>query len=69
MNKIFCIVGKSASGKDTIYKKIVSAYKDELTGVVLGTTRPKRTGETDGVDYKLPILQQEKSNFIESEVK
>ena len=52
MNKIFCIVGKSASGKDTIYKEIVSAYKEELVGVVLGTTRPMRIGEKDGIDYR-----------------
>ncbi len=52
MSKIFCLVGKSASGKDTIYKKIISAYKDELVSVVLGTTRPMRIGETDGVDYR-----------------
>ena len=30
MSKIFCIVGKSESGKDTIYKEIIAAYKDEL---------------------------------------
>ena len=58
MNKIFCIVGKSASGKDTIYKEIVSAYKDELESVVLGTTRPMRSGEKDGVDYKFFTNQQ-----------
>ena len=51
MNKIFCIVGKSASGKDTIYKEITSAYRNELISVVLGTTRPMRKGEVDGVDY------------------
>lgn len=51
MSKIFCLVGKSASGKDTIYKEIVSAYGNKLECVVLGTTRPMRTGERNGVDY------------------
>ena len=51
MSKIFCIVGKSASGKDTIYKEILAHSKDELLSVVLGTTRPMRVGEKNGTDY------------------
>lgn len=51
MNKIFCLVGKSASGKDTVFKKIISEYKAVLQSVVIGTTRPMRTGEVNGVDY------------------
>lgn len=68
MSKIFCIVGKSASGKDTLYKEIVSAYKNELECVVLGTTRPMRVGEKDGVDYKFftdeQLLQLEKNGKV-----
>ncbi len=51
MNKIFCIVGKSASGKDTVFKEIMTQYNNELERVVIGTTRPMRTGEVNGVDY------------------
>ena len=51
MGKIFCIVGKSASGKDTIFREIVNKYENKLEKVVLYTTRPKREGERDGVDY------------------
>ena len=51
MGKIFCLVGKSASGKDTIYKNITEKYEDMLEKIVIGTTRPMRTGETNGVDY------------------
>ncbi len=68
MSKIFCIVGKSASGKDTIYKEIISAYKEELINVVIGTTRPMRSGEKDGVDYHFftdqELLELEKNGKV-----
>ena len=51
MKKIFCLVGKSASGKDTIHNEILKNYEEKLSRVVLGTTRPMRSGEKDGVDY------------------
>ena len=45
--KIFFVMGKSASGKDTIYKKLLE-YFPELKTVTLYTTRPMREGETEG---------------------
>ena len=48
--KIFFVMGKSASGKDTIYKKLLE-YFPELKTVTLYTTRPMRQGETEGVEY------------------
>lgn len=50
MGKIYCIMGKSASGKDTIYKKLL-AECPKMKKLVLYTTRPIREGETDGVEY------------------
>lgn len=50
MGKIFYLMGKSASGKDTIYKRIREACP-KLKTIVLYTTRPMRDGETDGVEY------------------
>lgn len=50
MGKIFYVMGKSASGKDTIYKKI-HAGMPELKTVRMYTTRPIRDGEKDGVEY------------------
>ena len=50
MNKIFYLMGKSASGKDTIYKKIKEALP-ELKPLVIYTTRPIREKETEGVEY------------------
>ena len=50
MGKIFYVMGKSASGKDTIYKKLHSRMP-ELKTVTMYTTRPIRDGEHNGVEY------------------
>ncbi len=50
MSKIFYLMGKSASGKDTIYKEIKERLP-ELKTIVIYTTRPIREGETEGVEY------------------
>lgn len=51
MGKIFCLMGKSSSGKDTIFKKIKEDKDLNLKAIVSYTTRPKRTNETEGVEY------------------
>ena len=51
MGKIFCLMGKSSSGKDTIFKEISNKNELSLKPIVLYTTRPKRTNETNGVEY------------------
>lgn len=51
MGKIFYLMGKSASGKDTIFKKIMECNKLGLKNIVMYTTRPIRVGEQDGIDY------------------
>lgn len=50
MSKIFYFMGKSASGKDTIFKKVKEALP-ELKTIVIYTTRPIREGEQEGVEY------------------
>lgn len=50
MSKIYFVMGKSSSGKDTIYKRLSEKNPDFRT-VVPYTTRPVREGETDGVEY------------------
>lgn len=47
--KVFYIIGKSSSGKDTIYKKLIK--ETNLKPIVPYTTRPMREGETEGVEY------------------
>ena len=50
MGKLFVIMGKSATGKDSLYQKIVEDFPD-LKEVVTYTTRPIRAGETYGKEY------------------
>lgn len=51
MGKIFCLMGKSSSGKDTIFKRLRENEALGLKPVVTYTTRPMRQNETDGVEY------------------
>ena len=50
LGKIYYIMGKSASGKDTIYRKLLGLYP-ELREIIIYTTRPIRDGEKDGREY------------------
>ena len=51
MGMIFCLMGKSSSGKDTIYKELMGNEELGLKRMVPYTTRPIRVGETEGVEY------------------
>ena len=51
MGKIFYIMGKSSSGKDTIYKRLLECEDIPLRTIVMYTTRPIREGEQNGVEY------------------
>ena len=51
MGKIFYIMGKSSTGKDTIYKRILEGNKIKLRNIVPYTTRPIREGEENGREY------------------
>ncbi len=51
MSKIFVVVGKSATGKDTIFKALRENRQLNLKSVVTYTTRPIREGETEGMEY------------------
>lgn len=51
MYKIACIMGKSATGKDHIYKALLGDETLGLRKVIMYTTRPMREGECDGVEY------------------
>ena len=51
MAKIFFVLGKSCSGKDTIFKKLKEDRELNLNTVTGYTTRPMREGEINGVEY------------------
>jgi len=50
MSRIYYVMGKSASGKDTVFKELLKRCPD-LKRLVPWTTRPMRTGETEGLEY------------------
>lgn len=50
MGKIYYMMGKSSSGKDTLYREIIRRHPG-LGKVVPYTTRPVREGEQSGVQY------------------
>ena len=51
MGKLFCIMGKSSSGKDSIYRQIMEETELSLKPVIPYTTRPVRMGEKEGREY------------------
>lgn len=51
MGKLFYIIGKSSTGKDTIFQSLLGKKELGLKPLVLYTTRPMRAGETQGVQY------------------
>ena len=66
MGRIFIVMGKSATGKDTIYKRLLESEELGLRTAVMYTTRPIRNMEQNGVEYffvdeeELHRLQEEK---------
>ena len=51
MGKIFLLMGKSASGKDAVYRNLLSDDTLALKKVVMYTTRPMRQNEENGRQY------------------
>lgn len=52
MGKLFLIMGKSATGKDHIFRAVTERLGDDvIKPVVSYTTRPQRESEADGVEY------------------
>jgi guanylate kinase len=52
MARIFIVLGKSATGKDTVYKKLLEMEELQLRTAVTYTTRPIRKSEEEGVEYR-----------------
>lgn len=51
MGKIVYLMGKSSSGKDTIFKRLLADESLGLKTIVPYTTRPIRSGERNGLEY------------------
>ncbi|MCI5821461.1 MAG: guanylate kinase [Lachnospiraceae bacterium] len=63
MGKIFCIMGKSSTGKDTLYQRLLDREDLKLQQIVSYTTRPIRAGEIDGIEYHF-CTQKEKGALL-----
>ncbi len=50
MGKIYYMMGKSSSGKDTLFKMLKKNFPG-LKEIILYTTRPLREGEVEGREY------------------
>lgn len=51
MGKLLIIMGKTSSGKDTVFRRVMEGVTSPLRTVVTYTTRPMRPGENDGEEY------------------
>ncbi len=51
MGKLFYVIGKSSTGKDTIFKSLLENPDLELYPFIMYTTRPMRAGEIPGIEY------------------
>ena len=58
MGKIFYIMGKSSSGKDSIYRKLESTEEFGLKRLVIYTTRPIRDGAVSYTHLTLPTTSR-----------
>ncbi|MCR4695551.1 MAG: guanylate kinase [Pseudobutyrivibrio sp.] len=63
MGYIYCLMGKSSSGKDTIFKLLLQRQDLELKRIVPYTTRPIRSGETPGKEYNF-VSTKEKDKLL-----
>ena len=67
MGKLFYLMGKSVSGKDTIYQNLLADEKWNLKRLVIYTTRPIRDGELAGREYH--FVDEEEFQRLKSEGK
>lgn len=67
MGKIYCLLGKSSSGKDTLFKMLLEESGLALKTIVPYTTRPIRVGEQEGVEYH--FVTEETQKKLEAERK
>ena len=57
-HRIFCLMGKSGTGKDTLYKKLLSDGALPFERLVPCTTRPIRAGEENGREYHFYSVEE-----------
>jgi guanylate kinase len=68
MGKIVYLMGKSSSGKDTIFKELMKEGTMDLRTIVPYTTRPIRAGEENGVEYFFKTKEQFEKMIADDEL-
>lgn len=68
--KIFCLLGESCSGKDTMFKELMCGFGSTVLPILTYTDRPMRAGEENGKEYTFVTKDEmdiliEKGNMIE----
>ncbi|MDC7279237.1 MULTISPECIES: guanylate kinase [Pseudobutyrivibrio] len=68
MGKIFCIMGKSSTGKDTIFKILLQRKDINVNRIVSYTTRPQRSHEKPGEEYNFVSIEEKDRLVAEGKV-
>ena len=68
MGKIFCIMGKSSTGKDTLYQRLLERKDLALRQIVSYTTRPIRAGEIYGIEYHFCTREEKDALLAQDKV-
>ncbi len=68
MGRIYCIMGKSSSGKDTIFKLLLDRKDVKLKTIVSYTTRPIRSHEKPGDEYNFVTIQEKDKLLADGKV-
>ncbi|MBR5953544.1 MAG: guanylate kinase [Pseudobutyrivibrio sp.] len=68
MGNIYCIMGKSSSGKDTIFKLLLDRTDIDLKTIVSYTTRPIRSHEKPGEEYNFVSIEEKDRLVAEGKV-
>ena len=66
MGKIYCLLGKSSSGKDSLFEQLLERVPS-LRPIILYTTRPMRDFEQEGVEYH--FIDRERYSELEGQGK
>lgn len=61
--KIYVLIGKSATGKDTLYRKLLEDIRINFIPIITYTTRPIRKGEQNGVEYFFKTKEEYKKTL------
>lgn len=63
--KIYILIGKSATGKDTLYRKLLEDVRINFKPIITYTTRPIRKGEQNGVEYFFKTKEEHEKTLKE----